>query len=186
MVRTLTVGMEAATLADAVKPVLLVEMMFTSPARIWTGIGDIVWNGATWSGVGTLLGVGQIEETREIRATGLDISLSGVPSELISLALAEPYQGKTAKVYIGAFNTAGGALIADPYLAFSGRMDVMTIAERPDSPVINISTESRLIDLERPRERRWDHQDQITDHPGDMFFEFVSSIQNVEITWGKS
>jgi hypothetical protein len=178
--------MEAATLADAVKPVLLVEAMFTTPARIWTGTGDISWNGATWSGVGTLLGVGQIQETREIRATGLDISLSGVPAELISLALAEPYQGRRARVYIGAFDTATGSLIADPYLAFSGVMDVMTIAERPDSPVINISTESRLIDLERPRERRYDHQDQITDFPGDLFFEFVPAIQNIEVTWGQS
>jgi hypothetical protein len=185
MARTITAALEAATLADLVKPVVLVEALFGSGAsRMWTGHGDITWNGVTWVGVGTLLGIGQITETREIRATGLDISLSGVPAEMISLALSEPYQGRQAKIYIGAFNNATGALIADPYLAFSGRMDVMVISEK-EEPIITVSTESRLIDLERPRERRWDDQDQQTDYPGDKFFEFVSSIQNIEIRWGR-
>jgi hypothetical protein len=62
----------------------------------------------------------------------------------------------------------------------------MTIDEGPEESVIAVSAESRLVDLERARERRYDHRDQQIVHPGDMFFEYVPSIVEAEIVWGKS
>lgn len=187
MARTLTAGLEAATLAPVVCPILLVECLFDSGAvRMWSGIGDLSWNAATWIGTGNLLGLSAIEETRELRATGVDVSLSGVPSDLLSLALSEPYSDRPCNVYIGAVDTNTGALIADPYRAFSGRMDVMRIDDGGDTALITLSVESKLIDLERPRERRYETADHELDYPGDKFFEFVPSIQDQEITWGQT
>jgi len=187
MARTLPAGFEAATIAEVVVPVILVEALFDSaPVRLWSGIGNLVWNGGTYAGAGALLGVGTAMETQEMRATGMDITLSGVPSELLSLALAEPYQGRECRVYLAVLNTNTGALLADPYMIFSGRMDTMTVSENGDTASIGLATESRLIDLERSRERRYEDSDQKMDYPSDNFFEYVQSIQDATITWGKS
>lgn len=187
MSRTLTVAMESATTAEVVVPVLLVEALFDSaPVRLWSGIGDLTYASNIYSGAGALLGVGSALETQELRATGLDITLSGVPSELLSLALAEPYQGRECRVYLAALNVNTGALIADPYMIFAGRMDTMTVSENGDTASIGLATESRLIDLERSRERRYEGADQALDYPADKFFEHVQAIQDAQITWGKS
>ena len=187
MARNLSGGLEAATTADVVAPILLVEALFDSGAvRLWTGMGSLSFNGQTYLGAGNLLAVGGVQETQELRATGVDLTVSGVPSEMLSLALAEPYQGRGCKVYFGALDTNTGALIADPYQIFAGTIDVMSIAEGGDTATIGLSVESQMLDLERSRERRYEHEDQQIDYPGDMFFQYVPTLQDATITWGRS
>jgi len=67
---------------------------------------------------------------------------------------------------------------------FSGRMDVMSITEDGDSCTITMTAESRLIDLERPRLRRWTSEDQKGLDATDKGFEFVNSLQEASIKWG--
>jgi hypothetical protein len=185
--RSLTPALEAATLAGVVVPVTMVEALFDSGAvRLWTGIGDLSWSGQTWSGAGTLMAVADVQETAEVRATGVDVTLSGIPSALVSLALQEPYQGRTCNIHQAALDVSTGALIADPYLLFRGRMDVMTIEEGAETARIALSVESRLIDLEVARERRYEHQDQIVDSPTDRFFEYTAALVDSQIVWGRT
>lgn len=187
MSRSLTAPMEAATLSGHICPILMVEALFDAgPVRLWSGIGDLSWNGVTWIGGGNLLGIGQVEEASELRATGLDITLSGIPSDLLNLALVEPYQDRICNVFLGALDVQTGALLADPHLVFGGRMDIMQIDDGAETARITISVESRLIDLERPRERRYETADQQIDHPTDQFFRFVPATQDQEIVWGRT
>lgn len=187
MPRNLTPTMEAATLAEVVVPIVLIEALFDSGAvRMWSGIGNLTFNSQTYLGAGNLLGIGTVQETQELRATGVDITVSGIPSEMLSLALSEAYQGRVCRVYVGALNTNTGALVGNPYQVFAGTMDVMSISDGGETASIGIAVESRLIDLERGRERRYEHEDQQIDYPGDLFFQYVPTLQDATITWGRS
>ena len=187
MARNLSAGLEAATIAPRVAPIVLVELSFDNvTTRVWSGWGDLTWGARVFTGAGTLGAVSPVEEATELRATGLDLTLSGIPTEVLSLALSEPYQGRTATVWLGALDTNTYALIADPYQAFQGRMDVMTVNDGGESATITISVEGRLIDLERTRERRYDDTDQRIDFELDRFFEFVPRLQDIQIVWGQS
>jgi len=79
-----------------------------------------------------------------------------------------------------------GALVADPAIAFAGRLDVPEIDDNGQTATITISYESRLVDLERPRERRYTHEDQQIDYSGDLGFEYVAAIQEWNGVWGRS
>jgi len=82
--------------------VLLVEIETDSlPIRAWTGSGDLVFEGNTFSGVGQFGSVSEIEETTEIAARGMQFGLSGIPSSLLSSALQDMRQGRTAKLWMG-------------------------------------------------------------------------------------
>jgi hypothetical protein len=187
MARNITAALEAATTSSRVAPIVLVELVFdTVTTRVWSGWGDLVWGARTFTGAGTLGSVSPVEEAAELRATGLDLTLSGIPSSVLSLALSENYQGRVATVWLGALDTNTYALIADPYQSFQGRMDVMTVNDGGEAATITISVESRMIDLERSRERRYDDTDQKMDYPTDRFFEFVPSLQDITIAWGQS
>jgi len=60
----------------------------------------------------------------------------------------------------------------------------MNIQESGNVANVNITGESRLIDLEIARERRYTSEDQKIDFPDDKGFEFVADLQNKEIVWG--
>ena len=91
MSRSLSDGIVTALGADAIKPFFAVRLFFdTQTLSFWTGLGDLTVDGVTYTGTGQLLQISQLSETAEISAKGATITLSGLPSNLISLALTEP------------------------------------------------------------------------------------------------
>ncbi|HKD35163.1 MAG TPA: hypothetical protein VKB78_00140, partial [Pirellulales bacterium] len=78
------------------------------------------------------------------------------------------------------------AIIANPVIAFQGRVDQPTIQCDGKTATIQINCESRLMDLNVPALRRYTNEDQWRDFPGDRGFEFVNSVQEVTIYWGRT
>lgn len=197
---------------SVVAPFFTVDLLFDSPNELyfWSGIGDLVLNGKTYTGAGELLGVSELRESSDIAAYGASLSLSGIPNELLSLALEEPYQGRKAIIGFGLqvipdyWNeyVEGGAypaFVADfisdsfgieatdgPYyssVVFTGEMDQMNINMGPNTSTISLAVESRLVDLDRPRIRRYTDADQKSRYPNDDAFEFVTRLQDERLEW---
>lgn len=185
MSRDLTPAVAAALADQDLRPVIFFEGEFPGGfVRVWTGYGTLQWGGKAWTGAGTLLGLGGIEETGEVVANGTTITLSGVPVDLVQIAIEEAQQGLPGRVWVGLLDD-GYNVIADPVQAFSGRLDVPNIVDGADTCTVTISYESRLIDLTVPRTWRYTHESQQILHPGDLGFEYVTTIQDKEITWGR-
>ena len=185
MSRDLTPAFAAALVDRDLRPVIFFEGQFASGwLRLWSGLGDIGWAGQSWTGAGGLLGIGAIDETCAVVAGGTSVSLSGIPLDLVQRAIADARQGLPGRVWIGLL-TEGRQIIADPVLAFAGRLDVPEITDDAEACRITISYESRLIDLNTARSWRYTHESQQALHPGDLGFEYVTAIQDREITWGR-
>ena len=185
MSRDLTSSVQTAIEATQVQPFLLFEGLFSSGyVRMWSGYGDIVWDARTWTGVGNLMGISAVQETSEIQANGITVTMNGIPSELISLALQESEQGRSGKVYLGFLDESG--VIADPTMIFEGKLDIPAIQEEGDTSTISITYESRLINLQRSRESRFTNEEQQREYDGDLGCEFVPAMKEVTLTWGRS
>lgn len=184
----MTRGLSAAYVTALADPVVRVAVFFegafpSGTLRLWSGLGEIVWAGQTWTGAGNLLGVSALEETSDVVASGFSVTLSGVPVEYVSLCIDNARQGLAGKVWL-ALLTEAGAVIADPSLAQAGRLDVPQLKDDEATCTITISYESRLIDLQRPREYRITDQTQKLLYPGDRGLEYVTAIQGAQISWG--
>jgi hypothetical protein len=185
MSRDITAALADALDAADLRPAILFEGVFPSGmVRIWTGAGPVEWDGKTWTGVGVLLGLGALEETSDVVASGTTVSLSGVPLDLVGLAIDEARQGQPGRIWL-ALLTEDRQIIADPVQAFTGRLDVPEIQEDAQSCRITISYESRLIDLNVPRNWRYTNENQQVLFAGDLGFAHVTAIQDQEITWGR-
>ena len=184
MPRTINPAFASALAAGEVLPAIFVEGLFDSGAvRLWSGIGQITWNSVVWTGAGQLIAVDTIQERGDVQALGTAVTLSGIPSDIVALALAEPYQGRIVRIYQALLTTAG-AVVADPDERFTGRCDVMSIADDGQTASIRMTVESRLIDLQRPRERRYTNEDQKSRYPTDRGLEFLAAIQDRAVRWG--
>ena len=182
--RDLTTVVENALDDEVVYPFFATELLFdTTPLRLWTGVGEATIDGNTYTGTGNLLDVSSVEETSEIAVRGATLTLSGVPTEVLSLALQTPYQGRVCNIYFGVVN---GNTYSGLTQIFSGYMDEMNIEEGPESSAVELKVENKLIDLERSRVRRYTSGYQKSVYPNDRGFDFVEDLQDKEIVWGRS
>lgn len=165
-----------------INPFFTVDMEFDSGTlHIWTGQGTTTIDSNVYAGVGSMINISQIGETSEIAAKGMSLSMSGLPDDILSAALTEPYHGRICTLYMG--------MMEDPTVhseIFSGYMNQMTIDEDESVSTITLAVESRLIELERPRVRRYTGSYHKTVYPGDLGFDFVESMIGKETLWGKT
>jgi hypothetical protein len=207
MSRDLTAQTLEAIKEDVVYPFFAVELLFDNQntLRMWTGQGTLVLqDGTQWVGLGTLLNISTVEETSEIAVKGAVLTLTGVASETLSLALSQPYQGRVCNIYFGTLlkgfiqqENESYILLQDGgriYLQessktlneiFSGYMDQMNISEGADTSTIELTVENKLIDLERARVARFTSAYQKSVYSGDRGLDFVESLQDKEISWGR-
>ena len=207
MSRDLSVNTIENISENVVYPFFATELRFDGNiVRMWTGQGTLVLSdGTEWVGLGQLLNISSIEETSEMSVKGASISLSGIPSNLLSLALSEPYQGRIAKIYFGTFQQGSILQETSDYILlqdgsrinleststgfnelFSGYMDQMNIEESGDTATIEMMVENKLIDLERARVARFTSGYQKSIYPGDLGMDFIEDLQDKKISWGRA
>lgn len=182
MSRGLAAPALAAVQGEIVSRTMAAELDFPAGMVRYSGAPvDLVIGGSTFFGVGMLGGISVVEEAAELRSYGVTLSLSGIPRDLVAVALTQAYQGRRANVWevpLGAENLP----IADPILIFRGRMDQMEIALGEEGTV-RVRLENRLADWERPRVRRYTAEDQEREFPGDLAFRFLPATTEKEIVW---
>ena len=207
MSRDLATDIITALDDDVIYPFFAIELLFDgdNTLRLWTGLGPLTHNSQDWVGTGTLLNISTVEEASEIAVKGATVTLSGIPSSVISLALSQPYQGRVCNLYFGMFTVdrllqqssdyillqTGSKILLDTDQTsisniFSGYMDQMNILETPSTSTIELVIENRLIDLQRARIARFTSEYQKSIYPTDLGLDFVEDLQDKDISWGRS
>lgn len=191
MTRTITTNADAAAAAEVVRCLDLALFEMDSGVVRVTGAPydvnfDLDGDGEAelWR---SLMGQGQVsgvEEGTELQSYGVTCTLSGIPLEVVAIALAEPVQGRLAYFW-RCFLDEDHRIIGDPVLIFCGRMDVMPIEIGAEAK-LELSVESRLADWERSGGSRYTDAEQQRRCPGDRFFQFVPQAVDKELTWGKA
>ena len=153
--------------------------------RVWSGVDDLTINSETYTGAGDLLAIGEIEEDIDLSSKGISISLSGMDTTVLNIALTESYQNRFVTIFLG-YVMGGTNEVAGVVTLFKGRITTLTVNDNPAGATISIDAESRLIDLERPSNLRYTKESQNFLHSGDTGFNRIASIQDKEIIWGKS
>ena len=125
-------------------------------------------------------------ETFDTKATGMQITLNGLDTAILSAGLTEDTSGMVCEVYFGVLTTTNNAdaIVDTPYEIFSGFIDTMVLNEDGESSVLVFTIENKLITLEKPIDRRYTDQDQQELFAGDKGCSFVTGLQNKSISWG--
>lgn len=208
----------SSILEPEIYPFFTVELMFdnttvvhngetlnVTPLYFWTGLGDLTVGSITYTGTGNLMNISEVTETADISAAGATISLTGIPTEIVAMALKTPYQGRICRIKFGLLNGQTNLLLkedSDQLLLenldgidigsegglstlFVGYMDQMNIDEGPETSTIALAVESKLIDLERPRINRYTSGSQKARFAGDKAFDFIPDLQDRPLAWGR-
>lgn len=181
--RTLTAAATTAITSSNVPLLVFIEMDFAAGfLRLNNSAQTFTWDGNDWIGAGVAGSIDAITEGTDLTANGIGLTLSGIPTETVSIALNQKYQGRAVKIWYAPL-TAAHVIIADPIGPFQYRMDTMDI-ELGDSATIRVQAESRLIDWERALNSRYTHEEQQRLHSGDLGLQFVPQMVEKQIRWG--
>jgi len=184
MSRDLSVEFLAAAESDTLYLGLLVSIEFSSDTSyMWSGYGNLDYDGNTYIGLGHLGTVTPIGEINDVSAKGITLNLNGIPSSLVSALLTQARQGRDIVCHLGLFNK-DGTLIDVAEDVFKGLADVPTIVKGADGAYMTYTAENRLIELQKPNVRRYTDEDQKELFPNDKGLEYVVSIQDKNIEWG--
>jgi hypothetical protein len=157
----------------------------TETIRVWSGTDDLVIGGSTYTGAGSLLSIGNVQENLELSSNGVAVAISGMDATVVNLALTENYQNRPIIIYLG-YVMGGTNEVAGTLTLFKGRMTSLVINDTPQGSTVTIDAESRLVDLDRPSNFRYTKESQNFLHDGDTGFNRVASLQDKQINWGKT
>lgn len=134
---------------------LLVFFDFTTtPMRVWAGMGELnTLDGHTWSGIGDLGSIGELEGDAGGVAAQTTFTLSGVSPTVIAKALnqSDEVKNRRVNVYLQFFNEAFQCL-DNPYAIWSGLMDTMSIDQAANGGdcIITVNAEGLFSERSRP------------------------------------
>ena len=101
MNRTTTAAFRAIARSDSLRVTVLVEATFSSGSvNLWTGYGTLSYGGISYVGSGELLNIQKSAESLELRANSFNITLTGLDSAILAIALDEAYTGRPIAVKV--------------------------------------------------------------------------------------
>ena len=101
MSRNLDTTLAPALANPLITPAIFVSLTFQSGVfYVWNGIGNYVFNGNTYTGVGTLGKISAIQEGSDVEAQGLTVTLSGIGTSGFDVSDGSPPVGVTPPVTV--------------------------------------------------------------------------------------
>lgn len=183
MPRDISSGMLTPLLTNDIRPCFLAIITFkTETVYCWTGVGNIVYNGNTYLGVGDFGKLSSIVEGSDVQAFGCSISLSAIDPTLLSESLTDIQIGAPVTIYFALLDTSGN-IYGTPYPAFVGIVDKPTISLGTQQMTISLALESKLANLQRASQRRFTAADQRYYYPDDSAFNFVEQLNDQALKW---
>ena len=180
-----TTAFQNEIVKDQSHPLHLIEVYLDSATYYVTdNFRSITYNSNEYTALGFFLNFANIEETTEVTAQRITLSLSGVDQTYTNLFLSENYVDRRV-VIRKAFLDTSNALIADPVVIFDGRMDNPIITEDTDTGLasIAVTVSNQFVDFEKTPGRYTNNENQQLYYPGDRGFEYASQIIK-DIVWG--
>ena len=186
MTRYVSATNQTAGEQPSVVMAVLVSLDFTSgELNVHDGVGTITDTlsspNRAYLGVGQFGGIdGSVQDSLEVIARPIKLTLTGVDSSVINSAMTEDYQGRDVLISLGYIQN--GSLIAAPEVLWEGRMDYLEVEMGMESGTVRVNCESRL--RREPRIARYTSEDQKLAYPTDKFFDLVPYIQGFKSQWG--
>ena len=179
----------AAQNAELAKPVTrvvyFVEFQFASAtSRLSTANIPITWGGFEWVGMGTLGGIGAVEESDGLESKPLNFTINSAQPAWLALAVGdvEEYRGRPAKMYMCPLNEAF-QMVGTPEKCWAGIMDTLSVGVNDDSGSITLRCETSAYGLKRRPSFRLNAAQHKKDHPDDTGLDYLNGLISDPAVW---
>lgn len=180
--KTLSAPTLAALASGELAIVQLIYLGFATPIALNTSTWDLTWASVIYKGafgLGTISGV--TDKPGEVQ--GITLELFGDTS-MISLALddADVVQGKVCTIRTAIIEAANYTILDAP-IEWTGTLDSMAISEDGEKVIVQVTAESKAVDLLRGTPMFYSDSDQRTVNANDGSFRYVIDTIDKPVIW---
>jgi hypothetical protein len=175
-------GAAAAALSqERVAMAVLVDFFFTLPVRLTTAGVDITYAGNNYVGVGGLGTISEIEDSPG-EHKNISLQLSGVPLEVMAIALNEDVRNKPITLRLATMDPDSLAVLDAP-LIWAGTVENMPLQISNETVTVTVVAEHRAVTFGRPKSSLYTDADQRKLFPGDTSLRFIQSQSTHNDVW---
>ena len=168
--------------------VILLEMRLpTATVYAHTGVGDLDWNSQTWKGVGNMASFSGLVETADGGNDKMSVALSGIPIDTMPDFVEEMTEQDTAGqlwfMYLAILDDDGevDGEATEIGAGITGASELID----GDNRIVTQSLVTEAALMRNMLHYRFTNEDQQKFFPGDVFFEFMTDLEN-ELRWGSA
>ena len=188
MTRSLTTAVKNELATDDIRPVHLITIGFGTPVNItdcsFPLTSSVSGSSVTYSSSDFILGISNFTEETDITKTSINLTLSGADQTFISTCLNENVVNDSVDIFRGFLNDSN-ALIADPFLLYSGQIDTFAINENKNESTVQIQLVSHWADFDKTNGRKTNNTSQQRFFSTDVGMNFSSQTVQ-DIKWGRA
>lgn len=172
----------AALAAGSVAIVPLVHLGFATPIALNSSTWDLVWGGVTYKGAYGLGNIGVVAD-KPGEVQGITLEMFG-DAAVVALALddAGVVQGTSCTIRTAIIETQNYTVLDAP-VEWTGYLDTMAITEDGEKAIVQVTAESKAVDLLRGTPMFYSDADQRTVNPNDGSFKYVVDQMNKPLIW---
>lgn len=182
--KSLSPTFAAALVSGAPQVAQLVAMYFSAGTVALNSMNrPLDFGGLTYRGAAGLGEISEIEDSAGGEIKGLQLTMSGLSSELLALALADATVVQGVRLVIRLALIGADGNVIDAPVDWDGYLDTMSIDADGDKCTISVTAESSAVDLLRGNAMTTSNADQQALYPGDRAFEYIVSQDGVPVVW---
>jgi hypothetical protein len=149
--------------------------------RVWDGIGEMIFGGSTYLGVGGLASIEGLSNSADLQNHSPSVALNRVPLTTLQSNTSN-VRNRTATIAVGFFNEAG-ALIASRTL-FTGKGDYLITKITEDEARVTLKLRGKISDWSLAPRAYYTPNDQAALYPSvtDRGLDSVRSLENANVS----
>jgi len=158
------------------------------PAGFWDDVHDVVYNGRTYHGSGSVVKLGRISAKSDLSIPGLVITLSGLDQSAIDLVRGRLRGQEPIDVRIGLFDPAARTLVGSLIPVFVGFIDNVDVPqpEAGGDSIVNLNCESTSRALTRKGTDTRSDPILKRRNPADDFFKYTGVQYGKPVFFGRA
>ena len=151
--------------------------------RAHTGVGEIIIDGLTYLGMGSLGEVQSLDTETDEKPVRVVCTLNGLNAELVGEALKSKMIGLNATLMMTVFdNDTRLLLMAEP--AIIGFVTDYNVSLSSGSGAVSVTIADEFELYEMPEHKYWTDESHQLDNDGDRLCRYVAQMGDREIQWG--
>lgn len=166
-------------------PVLLFNGVFSEGnIRLSNIVGNVSYNGGLYLGNGWLQDINPCADNLDTEIDTTEIHINGLDASALSIVMNTTRIGCKGELYLGFLSTP--SQVASAVKIWEGIFTYATVNNSPDSIDCVLYYETELLELERPKNNRYNNETQRFYYPSDTGFMYSDSLQDKTFQFGTS
>ncbi len=154
---------------------------------LWTGVGDLVYAGQTYEGIGQFGGIAGVGGSKQLGVRQITFELRGIPADAAQW-LGADVRGQTARAWVAGLNAAGTQVNGAAWQAVDGKADYQELPIQDDGTIaVQLRVVEPVFEMERSQNLRWTAQRLKETHGSELTgLDLISSLADASENWTRT